>query len=128
MFKVTGLDHIVLKTAKLKDMIHFYCNILGANIEKEQPEFGLTQLRIGNNLIDLAYDENYTPEGKNLEHYCLRIDSFNYEELKVYFASHNIELHRFGNRYGAQGYGDSFYLFDPEGNEVELTHDQLTQN
>src|SRR3990167_10578270 len=119
MFKVTGIDHIVLKTSDTKKMLLFYCEILGCKVENEQPTINLTQLRAGNNIIDLVEDKNYhRSKSNNLEHFCLRITPFNYEQLKAYFVKHKIEMLRFGHRYGAQGYSDSFYLHDPEGNEV----------
>ena len=31
-----------------------------------------------------------------------------------------IQIARYGERYGTQGIGYSFYINDPEGNEVEL--------
>lgn len=121
-FKVVGLDHIVLRTSNTKKMLHFYCDILGCAVEKQQSEINLTQVRIGENLIDLVeVNDPLTMEGKNLEHFCLRINPFDYESLQNYFQKHDVALHRYGERYSAQGYGWSFYIFDPEGNEVELT-------
>ena len=122
IFKIVSLDHIVLRTSNITKMLNFYCSILGCAIEKQQLEINLTQIRIGENLIDLVeVGEPLIKEGKNLEHFCLRINPFDYESLKNHFEKHDVPLHRYGERYGAQGYGWSFYIFDPEGNEVELT-------
>lgn len=121
MFTIKAIDHIVLRTNKVKEMLTFYCNILGCKIEKEQPDFGLTQLRVGDNIIDLLQAEKTDePNARNLEHFCLRITPFDYEKLKEYFDNNGIEIKRYGNRYGAQGYGWSFYITDPEGNIIEL--------
>lgn len=121
MFEIVGLDHIVLRTNNLEKMVFFYCNVLGCHIENTQDELGLIQLRAGNNIIDLLkIDQTIIQAGKNLEHFCLRIYPFEFEKLKKYFHSHGIELLRYANRYGAQGYGWSFYLKDPDNNEVEL--------
>ncbi len=121
MFKIECIDHIVLRTYHIDSMIDFYCNILGCHIEQVQEEIGLTQLRAGTNIIDLVKIEKpLNDSNRNLEHLCLRIYPFDYESLKKYFREKNIEIYRYGNRYGAQGIGPSFYLKDPEGNEIEL--------
>lgn len=121
MFKIIGLDHIVLNTNKADELIHFYCNILGCTIERKQPDLHLTQLRAGNNLIDIIHNKSYTRQDyNNLEHFCLKISPFDYEECATYFSKHNIELYRYGERFGAQGKVHSFYLRDPDGNEIAL--------
>jgi glyoxylase I family protein len=121
MFTIRGLDHLVLKTNNLDHMIKFYCEILNFKIERVQKEFNLTQLRVGDNLIDLVKVKN-KPDltQSNLEHFCLRIQPFNYEELKDYFTKQGIEVKRYGERYSALGLGWSFYINDPDGNEIEL--------
>lgn len=121
MFKIIGLDHIVLNTNKADELIHFYCNILGCTIERIQPDLHLTQLRAGDSIIDIIDNKFYTQQDyNNLEHFCLKISPFNYEECEVYFGKHNIQLYRYGERFGAQGKVYSFYLRDPDGNEIEL--------
>ena len=121
MFKVMGLDHIVLKTDKINTMLEFYCQILGCQIEKTQPDFRLTQLRAGINMLDIIEVDD-APAGNqhNLDHFCLQINPFDYENLKQYFDSKGINIYRYGKRIGAQGIGYSFYLKDPQGNELEL--------
>ena len=122
MFKILGLDHIVLRVFDLPKMLDFYCDILGCKVENEQPEIGLTQLRAGDNIIDLlSIDRILNKAEQNMEHFCLRVESFNYEAMCEYFHSHNIEIYRYAKRYGSKGYNWSFYLKDPEGNELELT-------
>ena len=121
MFKILAIDHIVLNTDCMDVMVRFYCDILGGRVEKTQPDFGLTQIRVGDNLIDLlAVEGPIQAEGQNLAHFCLRIQPFDIAVLSDYFAQHDIDIQRFASRYGAQGQGDSFYLHDPQGNEIEL--------
>ena len=120
MFTIKGIDHIVLRTSRIEKMLWFYCDLLHCVIENQQPEIGLTQLRAGDNLIDLVSIDGEQTKGKNLEHFCLRVTPFDYNALEKYFRQNKIEPKRFGKRYGAQGIGYSFYISDPEGNEVEL--------
>ena len=130
MIEITGLDHIVLRTSKLQEMLHFYCTVLGCSVERElSPEFGLVQLRAGTALIDLvAIDSELgrvgggppTKGNNNMDHFCLQISTQPEEEISRHLASHGIKTGTFERRYGAQGFGNSIYLSDPEGNTVEL--------
>jgi glyoxylase I family protein len=124
MFKIVGLDHIVLRTANSHRLVKFYVDILGCQVERINAAIGLTHLRIGNNLLDILTVSEPSPTHKNLEHFCLRITPFNYEELKHYFAQYNIELLRYGDRYSSLGMGPSFYISDPDGNEIEFISEQ----
>ncbi len=121
MFQIKGLDHIVIKTNRLAEMLTFYCEILNCQVEHRQLDIGLTQLRAGINMIDLLEVDNLPADHvDNIEHFCLQIHPFSFEELSQYFAEKGIEIYRYGHRMGAQGMGDSFYLKDPQGNELEL--------
>lgn len=127
--RVLAIDHIVLRTSNLKKMLAFYQDILACPIERELPELGLTQLRAGNALIDIVTVESElgqlggkAPEqnGRNVDHFCLQTAAFDEQQLRDYLNSHNITTHDFAERYGAQGFGRSIYIEDPEGNVVEL--------
>ena len=119
MFKIQGLDHIVLRTTHMDQMQIFYCDILGCNVEKINKTIGLVHLRAGEHLIDLLEVDHQSLE-KNLEHFCLRINPFNYTELELYFQSHGIKTMRYGKRFSGLGNGFSFYVEDPDGNEIEF--------
>jgi len=124
-FKLHSIDHLVLRTNKKQEMLEFYCNVLGCSVETWHASGTLIPLRAGDNIIDLAIiDHTLNPAEKNLEHFCLRIQPFDYETLQQYFAKRNIEIVRYGSRYGSRGFYPSFYIQDPEGNEVELTGKQ----
>ena len=111
-------------------MIHFYCDILGCSIErKTSEEVGLTQLRVGNSLIDLVVVDSQlgalgggapTLTENNLDHFCLQLKSISESEIKQHLLSHGVSVGDFAKRYGAQGFGPSLYIKDPEGNTVEL--------
>ena len=130
MIEVHGLDHVVLRTSRMDEMLHFYRDILGCPVERElSPEFGLVQLRAGTALIDLvAVDSELGragggppgESGYNMDHFCLQLKPQAEEEIRSYLASQGVETGPFERRYGAQGFGNSIYLRDPEGNTVEL--------
>ena len=130
MFSIVGIDHLVLRTSKLQEMLDFYCEVLGCSVERETPvELGLTQLRAGNALIDIVVVDSDlgkagggapTKEDNNLDHFCLQLKPIKEEEIKKHLMQHGIEVGVFDERYGAQGFGKSVYIKDPEGNTVEL--------
>jgi hypothetical protein len=58
--------------------------------------------------------------GRNLDHFCLRIDPFDAEEIIRHLEIKGVEPGAVESRYGAEGDGPSIYVADPEGNVVEL--------
>lgn len=129
MIEIQAIDHIVLRTRDIKSMLEFYCDVLNCDIERELPELGLVQLRAGEALIDLipvdselgrAGGKAPSQDGRNLDHLCLRIRRFAKSELNAYLRSKNIQPPEFAERYGAEGFGESVYINDPEDNIIEL--------
>ncbi len=128
-FALQALDHVVLRVVDEARMLAFYCGVLGAVEERRLAEYGLVQLRAGSALIDLVTVDGKLGraggaapgiEGRNVDHFCLRIEPFDAAALRRYFATHGITLDEVATRYGAEGFGPSIYLRDPEGNTVEL--------
>ena len=133
-FAIDDLDHLVLRVHDEEPILAFYCDILGLNVERRLDELGLIQLRAGSALIDivpisgeLGRAGGAPPDltgsaqgGRNLDHFCLQITPFDETHLRNYLASHGIQTEPAKTRYGAQGFGPSIYLKDPEGNTVEL--------
>ncbi len=129
MFSILGIDHLVLRTADVARMLRFYVDVLGCTVEREQPAFGLTQLRAGSGLIDLVSLDGPLgqaggaapgTEGRNLDHFCLRIDPFDISSIESHLNIHHIDFSAVEQRYGAEGRGPSIYVKDPDGNTVEL--------
>lgn len=127
-FHIREIDHVVIRAADLEAMTRFYCDVLGCNVEKEQADIGLMQLRAGRSLIDLLKvggpidrpDSGAPDAGRNMDHLCLRVEPFDTDALKAHLAALGARIGEQALRYGADGYGPSLYLFDPEGNMVEL--------
>ena len=129
-FAVKGIDHIVLRTNNLDEMLAFYCEVLNCTVERKTPsETGLIQLRAGNALIDLVTIDGRlgasgggapTKTENNLDHFCLQLNAITEEDISAHLKIHGIQVTEFQDRYGAQGYGRSVYISDPDGNTVEL--------
>ena len=128
-FRITGLDHLVLRVRDLDRMVRFYCEVLGCRMERVQAEIGLTQIRAGGSLIDLVTIDGKlgrmggaapAKEGRNLDHFCITIEGYDETGIRAYLTTHGVEVGEAGSRYGAEGEGPSLYISDPEGNVVEL--------
>jgi catechol 2,3-dioxygenase-like lactoylglutathione lyase family enzyme len=129
VFSIKHIDHVVLRVSDLDAMIRFYDDFLGCKLEVEKPEIGLYQLRAGSSLIDLVPVDGVLgraggappgPEGRNMDHLCLRIEPFDGDALLAWLAAAGMEPGKVESRYGAEGNGPSIYIKDPEGNVVEL--------
>jgi glyoxylase I family protein len=128
MFHIREIDHLVLRVVDVERMLRFYCDALGCTVER-RVDTGLIQLRAGRSLIDLVLVDSEMgkiggaapgKEGRNLEHFCLRIEPFDETALRCQLAEHGVEVGTVKARYGAEGFGPSVYVTDPEGNVVEL--------
>ena len=123
-FAVLQLDHFVLRSAEPARLEDFYVRVLGCPVEKRQEAIGLTQLRAGRALIDiLAVKPGETTPGSakgNMDHLCLRIEPFDQNVLVAHLVSNGVAVGEIKSRFGADGYGPSLYISDPEGNTIEL--------
>ena len=126
-FEIVGIDHIVLRVNDLDKSLAFYRDVLGCTLERELPDPGLYQLRAGAQLVDLVPvgsklggDAAPDPARRNQDHFCLQISPFDAERLGDYLGDNGIAMGEIGERYGADGYGPSVYITDPDGNTVEL--------
>lgn len=118
--RVTGLDHVVLRVADIDRSIEFYEQVLGLHVERRLPEIGLVQLRAGSAMIDLVPRTEDEDEGRNMDHYAVRIADMDVPALTAHLQRHGIDPGEVRRRYGAEGYGSSIYITDPDGNTVEL--------
>ena len=129
MMCIREIDHLVLRVVDLDLMLRFYCDALGCTIERRQEELGLIQLRAGRSLLDLVPIDGPLgsaggaapgKEGRNLDHFCFRVEPFDEQDLRRHLEALGIEAGPVLQRYGAEGKGPSIYAPDPEGNVVEL--------
>ena len=129
MIRVREIDHLVLRVIDLDRMLRFYCDAIGCSVERRQDDIGLVQLRAGRSLIDLvpvtgrigmAGGAPPGHDGRNLDHFCLRVEPFDEAAIRSHLATHGVQAGPLEARFGAEGEGPSIYVTDPEGNVVEL--------
>ena len=129
MLHIRDIDHLVLRVRDVATMIRFYGEVLGCPVHRVDEKIQLVQLRAGRGLIDLVPVDSdlgraggAAPgrEGRNLDHFCLRVDPWDAEVIRAHLQAHGVEAGPVAQRFGAEGQGPSLYLTDPEGNTVEL--------
>mgnify|MGYP006273371561 FL=1 len=84
---------------------------------------GFPSLRLNaDTLIDLQVRKpDGKPAGVNVEHYCMVLESVDWDELLPYLRERNVPIVTEPvSRWGAHGRATSIYLLDPDGNQVEL--------
>ena len=98
---VQGIDHVVLRVSDVGRALDFYCEVLGCRVERTVEDIGLVQLRAGSALIDLvdvagelgcAGGAPPGAEARNVDHFALRIEFFDEDEIRAYLAAHGVEL------------------------------------
>ena len=129
MFAIVGIDHVVIRARDPARLIDFYCDVLGCTVERRQDAIGLVQLRAGHSLIDIVGVDGKLgrmggappgSEGHNMDHLCLRVENYDEAAILAHLKAHGVRIGELGSRYGARGEGPSIYLYDPQGNMVEL--------
>lgn len=128
-FQLLHLDHIVLRSAAPDGLIEFY-RLLGGDVERILDELGLTQIRFGTAILDivdtakpLGRSGGSAPKpgaGHNVDHFAVRIEPFDASALANFASHHGIPHQLHDSLYGADGFGPSIYLSDPDGNRIEL--------
>ena len=129
MIQIRDIDHIVLRIVELERMLTFYRDVLGCPVERRLDAIGLVQLRAGRSLIDLVPVDGPLGraggappgrEGRNVDHFCLRVEPFDAQAIAAHLRRHGVEPGEAKPRFGAEGRGLSIYATDPDGNVVEL--------
>ena len=127
--QVREIDHVVLRVRDLERSLRFYVDVLGCQEERRIDKLGLIQLRAGASLIDLVpVDQTLGraggsapgKEGRNVDHVALRLIELDPDRVRAHLEAHGVEAGEIGVRYGAEGYGPSLYVRDPDENVIEL--------
>ncbi len=118
LVKTVGFDHLVLKCRDVERSLAFYVGTLGLQAmhvdEWRSGHLFFPSVRISSSTIIDLIDE--APTGSNIDHICLVIEPTDLDALAASFPA----ARRADQVLGAQGHGCSLYVFDPDGNTVEL--------
>ncbi|KHS42280.1 MULTISPECIES: VOC family protein [Novosphingobium] len=128
-FTLLGIDHVVIRAADARRLVDFYVSALGCTMQWERPELGLYHLTAGSALLDIVSIDGPlgvsgvaapSGTGRNVDHVCFQVDAIEPEALGKHLRELGLEMDEPKTRFGAQGFGVSVYLQDPEGNGIEL--------
>ncbi len=118
--RVKGFDHVVMICSDVEASLDYYATALGMEAldvdEWRSGRASFPSVRVSEStIIDLLPGQ---PEGRNVNHICLVIDSTDLHELTKIPVLNVVEGPV--QRGGAQGTGWSIYLRDPDANLIEL--------
>ena len=125
-FKVIGFDHLVINTRNVDRAIEFYRDVLGLEILREEEyragKVGFVSVRITDEtIIDVRPHASDEPFVKNVDHICVRLAPTDLNRVIEELQARGFETqNEINTRWGAQGYGESLYISDPEGQTIEL--------
>lgn len=120
MVRATGIDHVVLNVSDVERSVAWYVDRLGLTpLRLDEWRSGkafFPSVRINDTtIIDLLASER---SGMNVDHVCVVIEP---TDLDALAQSDEFEVHSGPSEvFGAQGMGRSVYVYDPDGNLVEL--------
>ena len=128
-FLLTGIDHVVLLVGDMERATAFYTDVIGCTVDNDLPQYGMRQLRAGPALIDLvdisgdagAWARPEVAGGRNVDHVALGLGPADPGAVRRHLSAHNVEIIEEGDRVGALGDTLSFYVRDPDGNQIELS-------
>jgi catechol 2,3-dioxygenase-like lactoylglutathione lyase family enzyme len=128
-FPLTGIDHVVLLVGDMERATAFYTDVIGCAVDNDLPQYGMRQLRAGTALIDLvdigaeqgAWAKPEVAGGRNVDHVALGLGPADPDAVRRHWAAHDVAIIEEGERTGALGDTLSFYIRDPDGNQVELS-------
>jgi catechol 2,3-dioxygenase-like lactoylglutathione lyase family enzyme len=123
---IVGLDHIVVNTRDVDRAIGFYQDILGMEILRleqfREGKVGFVSARVSDEIIiDIRPDTSGEAVTPNMDHFCLVLGPTDMNQLHADLIAKGVSAEEdVRPAWGAQGYGEQFKIWDPEGNKIEL--------
>ncbi len=123
---VVSLNHLVVNTRDVEGSISFYRDVLGMEIlrldEFREGKVGFVSDRVSQEIIiDIRPTKSEDAVTPNMDHFCLVLGPTDmnklYEELKAKGIHMDGDVHP---AWGAQGMGQQFKIWDPEGGKIAL--------
>ena len=120
--QIKNLDHIVIVVSDVKEALKFYCDILGMRLAQKDGHISL----IGSQKINLhRFDGEFLPAAKHptkgSADICLIVED-DIEDVRLELLSKGVEIELgIVERNGALGAMKSLYIYDFDGNLIELS-------
>ena len=126
MVKINRVAHVVLNARDPEESVKWYCDVLGMELLHFNSQMGMAFLSFGTSDHDIALikaPEGVEPGSPGLSHTALQIEGGK-EELRTLYK----KLLDSGTRIDFltdHGLTRSIYLFDPDGNRLEVFYQVL---
>ena len=121
--QIKNLDHIVIVVSDVEEALKFYCDILGMRLAQKD---GHISLNFGSQKINLhRFEGEFLPAAKHptkgSADICLIVED-NIEDVRSELLAKGVEI-ELGvvERNGALGTMNSLYIYDFDGNLIELS-------
>ena len=121
--QIKNLDHIVLVVSNVEEALKFYCDILGMRLSQKD---GHISLNFGSQKINLhRFEGEFLPAAKHptkgSADICLIVED-SIEDVRSELLAKGVEI-ELGvvRRNGALGVMKSLYIYDFDGNLIELS-------
>jgi catechol 2,3-dioxygenase-like lactoylglutathione lyase family enzyme len=124
--QVVGFDHVVVNTRDVERALTFYRDVLGMELlrleEFRQGKVGFVSARVSpETIIDIRPDPSGEAANPNMDHYCLVLGPTDMNQLYAELKAKGVRVEdKVRPAWGAQGYGQQFKIWDPDGNKIEL--------
>ncbi len=121
------MHHINLKTTRLQEMVDWYGKVVGAEVVFQFPGGAWLTNDEANHRIAMLYSPRMSDDPEKLVHTGMHHSAFEYDSIDDLLAAYTrlkeegIEPHATLDH----GMTTSFYYADPDGNSVELQHDNF---
>ena len=121
--QIKNLDHIVIVVSDVKEALKFYCDILGMRLAQKD---GHISLIFGSQKINLhRFEGEFLPAAKHptkgSADICLIVED-DIEDVRLELLSKGVEIELgIVERNGALGAMKSLYIYDSDGNLIELS-------
>ena len=121
--QIKNLDHIVLVVSNVEEALKFYCDILGMRLSQKD---GHISLNFGSQKINLhRFEGEFLPAAKHptkgSADICLIVED-SIEDVRSELLAKGVEIELgIVRRNGALGAMKSLYIYDSDGNLIELS-------
>lgn len=121
--QIKNLDHIVIVVSDVKEALKFYCDTLGMQLAQKDSHISLN---FGSQKINLhRFEGEFLPAAKHptkgSADICLIVED-DIEDVRLELLSKGVEIELgIVERNGALGAMKSLYIYDSDGNLIELS-------
>lgn len=123
MIKPRGVVHFTIPITDLARSEDFYTRIVGLELVRSLPEFGMVFLKAGDDYLVLGTSaRDGRPFAKEeTVHHAFLIDPDSYDSSVAFLRQKGVEMLHEENRLEGVFPGRSAYFLDPDGNMLELS-------